>query len=90
MISFDLIHAKEFDRKVEFNSKEWIEKGLKKLFPSSVPSEPVREEVDKQISARSYMMMMMMATVKGRKKAYSLRKLMHQSRSWMPMHCSRQ
>ena len=46
-ILFDLIHVKEFEREVEFHSREWIGEGLKNLFPASPPSEPAREGVNR-------------------------------------------
>eukprot|EP01036_Dinobryon_divergens_P027628 gene27628-36433_t len=42
-ILLDLIHVKKFALKSpSSNSKEWIQKGLRNLFPSSLPIEPVR------------------------------------------------
>eukprot|EP01036_Dinobryon_divergens_P029987 gene29987-39166_t len=41
-ILYDLIYVKEFAVKSPSNSKEWIQKGILDLFPSS--SESVRDE----------------------------------------------
>jgi hypothetical protein len=49
-ILLDLIHVNEFALKSSSsNSKEWIQKGLRNLFPSSLPMEPVRAGEENQI-----------------------------------------
>ena len=52
-ILIDLIHVKEFAlKRPSSNSTEWIQKGLRNLFPSSLPIEPVRAGGENQILAK--------------------------------------